>query len=61
MSVNSVDEYDDDDEYAFHINGSRTTRGIELIDVNVGGVELYNVMIDSGSSLILSIKALGRH
>ena len=48
-SVNSVDEYDDDNEYAFHIN-SRTTRGIELIDVNADGVELYNVMIDSGSS-----------
>ena len=45
--VNSVDE---DDEYAFHINGSRTTRGLELIDINVGGVELCNVMIDSGSS-----------
>ena len=49
-SVNSVDY--DDGEYAFHINSNRTTRGIELIDVTVGGVELYNVMIDSGSSCL---------
>ena len=43
-SVNSVDE-----QYAFHISCGTTT-GIELIDVNIGGVEVRSVMIDSGSS-----------
>ena len=36
------------DEYAFH-SSCGTTTGIELIDVNIGGVKVYNVMIDSGS------------
>ena len=44
-SVNSVDA---EDGYAFHISCGTTT-GIELIDVNIWGVDVYNVMIDSGS------------
>ena len=35
-------------EYAFHTSCGTTT-GIELIDVKIGGVKVYNVMIDSGS------------
>ena len=44
-SVNSVDA---EDGYAFHVSCGTTT-GIELIDVHIWGVDVYNVMIDSGS------------
>ena len=45
-SVNSVDDYDEDDEYAFHINGSRTTRGIDsaVASTLIGGVSIHIFM-----------------
>ena len=53
-SVNSVDA---EDGYAFHISCGTTT-GFELIDVNIWGVDVYNVMIDSGSGCNIIDKSI---
>ena len=49
--VNCVEE-DEDDEYAFTVGfgESRETSSSETVDLEVGGVILSGVLIDSGSS-----------
>jgi hypothetical protein len=45
--INSVDY---DDEYAFTVCANEKSNSMGLIDINVGGVNIGNFMIDSGSS-----------
>ena len=45
--INSVDY---DDEYAFTVCANEKSNSMGLIDINVGGVNIRNFMIDSGSS-----------
>ena len=46
-AINSVDY---DDEYAFTVSGDEKLNSSGLIDITVGGVDIRDVMIDSGSS-----------
>ena len=45
--VNLVDY---EDEYAFTVSGNEGENSIGLVDINIGGVDIHDVMIDSGSS-----------
>lgn len=45
-----INRVDYEDEYAFMVNQNRELSGIGLININVGGVDIQNVMIDSGST-----------
>jgi hypothetical protein len=45
--INSVDY---DDEYAFTVCANEKSNSMGLIDINVGGVNIRNFMIDLGSS-----------
>ena len=45
--INSVDY---DDEYAFTVCANEKSNSMGLVDINVGGVNIQNFMIDSGSS-----------
>jgi hypothetical protein len=45
--INSVDY---DDEYAFTVCANEKSNSMGLIDINIGGVNIRNFMIDSGSS-----------
>ena len=46
-AINSVDY---DDEYAFTVSGDEKLNSSRLIEITVGGVDICDVMIDSGSS-----------